>query len=136
MQFQITDYTEEVGGYSQLTSDYQNFDFKYINTHLVYREPTTEMTETLHYPLDSSVTYESEIANEIQAAKKTFAATLEDKMSEYKLKNPGNRGTVYFSPANKFCSVNKEARELYLFAYDNRKEGRIDIQFESNFIII
>lgn len=138
----LEDYTESMTHISEGCPSKDKFDYVYLKTSLV--EKGCGVYETKHYPLSDFLIpsetfteeeYEALFTHKLQSIKKVHVVNLEHNMQDYIEKNQGKRGTVYFSPASKFSFLNTPAKELYVFGFKS-PDGKLEIQSESNFIII
>lgn len=109
-------------------------EVKYLDT--IYVELDTGTVETKHYPLTvTSGNNYNDLAHKIKEEKSLFKAHLNEVVTDF-LKENGS-GTLYFSPANKFSTINNPAEIFYVFVYEeDLGDLEVEIQFESNFIIL
>lgn len=87
---------------------------------------------TNHFPMDSSVALdadESTFSKAVEAVRESFKETFKHYM------NKAGSGTIYFSPANRLSTVNQIAKEIYLFAMENTDTNKLELMFETNFVI-
>ncbi|MNQ78429.1 hypothetical protein D3C85_933380 [compost metagenome] len=115
---EMKDINSSLGDIFSKTKYYQDFDVVYLSA-----VTTPSGSAVRHYPFDSTVE-----DFHLETIKDVFIFTLENEMAQFKGKTD-ERGTVYFSPANRFNTVNTEAKELYGFQVDD------SIMIESNFIV-
>ncbi len=112
----------------------ERVEVKYLDTTCI--ELGTGTVETKHYPITvTGVNSYNDIVLTIKETKGLFKAHLNEVVADFLKENES--GTLYFSPANKFSTSNKPAEIFYVFVYGEDLGGLgVEIQFESNFIIL
>lgn len=122
--------------------DYENLNIKFSKSNWIYHEADGASSESRHYlyaayvTLDENNNYKIEdVEAEIEKVKKLYLSTINNEV-EFRKMISEEKPTVCFSPANKFTHVNTEAKSLYVFGYVDLKENRLELQFESNFIVL
>jgi len=118
----------------------ENLDFEFLEGNTGGHKG--KAFESLHYPwgvhvpLNDNDKYNiDDVQAEIERAKQLLISTINVEV-EFRKMLSDDKVTVYFSPANMFSYTNTEAKSIYAFGYVDLKENRLEIQIESNFIVL
>lgn len=118
------------------------FDYVYLDC--ICFEHLNETLTTKHYPLDSTLSLKGlsvEDRNKVLDSKiglirRLHKISLRENMLEWIKLNPNKRGTVYFSPASTLATINNEAKVVYVFGVGAIEDDEMQIQSESNYLIV
>ena len=120
----------------------ESFDYVYLDSSCF--EAKGQIHTTKHYPLNDlikfeGVAYDSRdklLEQKLNDIHKSHVTSLRVNMLKYMEENPNKRGTVYFSPASTFATINTEAKSVYMFGLGCLEDESMEILSESNYLII